>query len=506
MPLIVNGLSYKSLDNSQAVENVKAAILALPEPNILDGITNPPSLAETAMYLQHEMVHIDTLNPTNTVRYLGTLGLVSCIAVYVHSDTDHFCIHIDNKHDFDFTKYISQFKNKTHIRVSLVGGVDSELSDKTLSAIILALLAATKSLGIDITIENQKLTRNNKFTEKFKPYEIFDWAVQKLSGVYEYYYHDILDPSIFASRHPLEFLHNTTTSPGNDIMAAAAIKGARLPDSLPDIKQEMLGQQLKLLFPKKDDFLNAMKKIFCRQFFSSADLYHSFHRLYPTSLVRNFVFDTQTGQIALISKNTATPYRSQRHFALLEPSTLQYRYAFDNKLNRHTEPSINPACLATIEATVPEVKNRSITKLMLAEKTRSNKDIYSIDLLTDMIVAAYCAPADPSPIKHIKWDFFKAKQAPQIEYESATLEHQNLSLLFNITGEIFTGKMRRYPEKVLDALFIADSDRMNLVKNRLNQQGVDSHLVSIGDDNILALCVPAINVRVGQHNKNYFAR
>lgn len=253
------------------------------------------------------------------IKYVGTKGILCCLFVYIYSPTDHFIIHCDHLHTFQFLEAINEFKTKDSLKVVIIGGSASylDITRPTLRYIILQLKAVAKALSIPVDIVGQKVLHHNKLTPEESRIAIFEVIMDRANLLYRRLFKKIPDfsrlkltPDLLERPGSINTAFNTMI----DEVSAYTVLDSRIYD----IKLTPSEFEKTLC-----DFLNQKIKNRMDTAMKGNDTYR------PISL-SDFVVDIKSKNIFHIPSYTATYQHQIRAVRSIDNSCRDYHVCFIN--------------------------------------------------------------------------------------------------------------------------------------------------------------------------------
>lgn len=486
MPLIINQKKHPS---TTSIETIIAAVKKLPEPIIASGYADIPPLEKVGLCLQGEMIYVDKTDPTQEMQYIGSKRVMTCIVLYIYSDTDHLCIHVDNTTNFDLTKEIEQFKDKSNIRVMLAGGLPkNEISTTNLKSILQKLLQAAEHNNIAIV--SQKLNDRNILTQDKKYEHVFTGIIKRMRNLYFLQYNKILDCAFFSERHPLELKYKDCNDIASQMFIAGVFTAFLTTDNPHHPNEIEFNKIFKKHIPDENTFLKLAKNVFSKQGFAQFDKSFSGQETYGKAL-DSFVFDITSSNILTISHNTPTPLEAQREIGIFFQTS--YAHCYNTKIQQYIAPRLNPAFISRCKKITDNVLSKTISRSQLAELFNTE---YHAPLFE--AIAEYILYSSLTPKPQKKLATFRLFDKPiNDSYSQTNAEHSLITRLNEMTGLSFIAKERKHPKHITDALVYATNSKgLTRIKQQLDLIGIDSNLLQTPNhpDGQYCLCIPAINL------------
>lgn len=313
MSLTINGKTY----NPNEIKEATIAFKALPGRKVIpfdDSIHIKPQ--EAVVTKEREIAYATP----DIAKYIGTEGLADCILLYLQDGDNHAVIHVSSAlAPLGIDELLSHFSSRDNVKVSLMGGVNSDRTADKLKHIIDSLIKAKTP----ITAVTQNIIDNNKFNVSSQPLFTRDKLLAKSRVIFEMLYGKEFDMDRFASLKTSIFMEPFKAKNKKD--ADAILVYIRLfcliNELVPDTNFMSVIEELQSLrksYPNETQFYDFLPKVFY------ADAYHflikEFERndLFDAGDLRNFVINMETGDIHKISVHLPRPYDAQRAVYLFD--------------------------------------------------------------------------------------------------------------------------------------------------------------------------------------------
>lgn len=494
MPIVINNKKFSlSLNIKTIIDELKK----LPEPDIIPLHQHSINPEETVLCLQREMGYIDEFNLTN-IKYLGSKNVVSCILLYLSSETDHLVVHVDDTKHIDLVSVLSAFNNKNGIKAMLVGGIPGQVSENNLRNIIEALLQVSKKLEIDITIEKQKIIECNKFTTDDRYSFIYDKILEKANRLSYQYFNKQLDLNYLSARTIVDLQERSVgLSTELQMIAAALSQAVELykDSNMNNIKQ--LQSIFNHIVKTEDDFKKYIDKMFSKEGFKLLNIGYEQSKLYRDSKLSHFVFDIFSKKVYTISERMTTPNESYRSVVCLDTfKQSQYFLSYDGKKGTYIMPELTQEFVDHCQSLKPIVMKDYLSDKDIAEITMTikiNNHIPTLNELANFIKRSLQIKFSDN-FSLLQTVFFDTGKKSSNMYTNFEISTQNLIKINRITGYEFTAKIRRYPEYTVDAILACDSENQaKKIIEKIQKTDITAKLMRFSDGNF-CVCIPAINV------------
>jgi hypothetical protein len=505
MPIIINDKIYSDV-TADSITVMLQHVMTLPQPKVLPFSASARVQADnTLIHVQKEMVCVDLQHPANSIRYIGTKGLYTCLQVYIYNERHCFAIHIDLTNDFNLMEALKPFVGSA-CEMMILGADSRDEFSKTMALLefknfFMALAEAQKALKLTITVVAQKLLTHNVSTKEDVLLAQYDAILQKADLLLVRYYGLHLDFRAFAHRKPSDLATRSvpiteeliiTLSILNfseELMVAGddfegmigycrVVRNAINIGILPEIGEKSLDKVLVCYYR----LINLIDQVFSQagMDFLGASMTQ------PLVQLRNFVLDVTSKEIVIISQHQAalrSETETQRAIAIHDEfRSHPYRMFYHSEKPEFILPIHSDKFLALCQEFA-----RFISKSPLIPKAIVDQFMQSLRM--PPVSKAYLIPI----IKFCQTTF-KALDCPFKDYYQETLhDTQNLQLLrLTFPDLLIEGKTRKDREYQLDALIACSSiTQAEMVKARLAERGIKSE-VWHGRKNVI-LSVPYIN-------------
>ena len=472
---------------------IKAKIKTLGQPLVYPMNEVKIRSDDVVLCMQQEAAVIHQLATIESPQYLGSKYFSTCLMIYIHSETDHAILHIDeNITDYLLPDLLKGFDNTDNVEVTLLGGFPNETSNKIYDNIIQQLFNAAKTTGINITINKQKILENNLYTDKDKLQAIYDYIAYKSRILYK---------NRFQEEPDREFLHDIKISDfdrrisiKNLEMLTAMIDFLTVIDSVMDNSSKQRYEILSGYF----DIKVTNKRIFTRllnEFISKEGMDLFLRTLNPGHKIRtveatNYVIDLKTGNLHLIPCTLYTPNEMTRVLRSVDclPSS-GCTIIYDNTKSINYTVKTNDEF---IDRCKKIVTNSLFIDKQIFLKILNNETLQHL-FRYNQAKAYKCQPVSSAFFKSdkIMYEIFLPQEVESLSITAV------LARLKEITGKEFSAKQRRHPEYSVDALlFCKDKKEVDKIIQNLDERKIYSNNIIISNRNYV--CVPAINTK-----KNY---
>lgn len=538
MPLLIGGKRY----NPQNLTGMIDAVKKLPQPEIvpLELGAHLPS-EEVLLCLQREVIYVDELNPNNSIKYMGSKMVVQCIAVYIHSPTDHLVVHVDQTTSLEFTPYIKQFNSKTNLKVTLAGGAPGgapgKASQENLERILQALCQTSKDLEIEILIEYQKINENNRFTQEDEYDYAFDRYIEKIDLVSRQLFgqklvDQELDVKYFAYNALRAFkktifdilksdnkkdldkgsLPLTTISDWKkniyELLQITEVMFALVAETYDVNKSgEMIKNEVEAVknetFPNLQAFLNTAKYLFSKEGFDLHSKRCKENNSFPSVALSSFVFALDSNKIYKISVHMQTIAETHRimrifdYYKLAPGQQDRYRLFYNGRFNHLYLPPLSLKTIEECESVKPKVEKNIIDSKFFSDKLHIPERPYQ------KIVAKFIRYTLGSSELHslyLKRGFVLSgpKRSPKYLDEDVKSPNDCLNHLNYLFGREFILKRREYRHLVLDAIYAGELSKKEAdeLEAELIRTGITYIIENNfeGKDGWYRFIVPAINI------------
>lgn len=478
------------------LEKMIGEIKKLPEPTV-----KPISILgfkpeETALCLQREAIYFDEFNLQNPIKYMGSKYVAECILVYIHSETDHLVVHVDDTSELSFTSYIKRFNYPKSIKVTLAGGFPGKISEGNLRRIVGALYTAEKELQIEITIEAQKILESNQSTLEERYDFVFDILMRKIELIGRQFFNSRIDPFTF-KKSPRD-LKSTSVKGKIDqsvllVMASMFSQAVESYDAAKAPTLKFLFGEFKRCVPTVTDFLKFAEFMFSQEAFELLNVGYTANNMYNQSSLYSFVFDIRDASIYRISSHTKTPYEIMRTMVLIDSNQpKRYLFHYDGRTDKYYFPTMSEQfiekCLHYRKLITDNFADRSQLPRLFGAPI-------SVEYLN--VVTKYARMIDENNIKKINLYssllFFRI-DIDRERYVEGTIQHPQLEQLKQLTGYAFVARQRKYPAYTVDAIYMCGSKQeTDSINKELSDRGIISSVERFAEQGF-AVCVPAINV------------
>lgn len=535
MPFYVGQTLYQNQAlTKELLKNIIHAITQLPRPKIISDesavSTQKISADNTVICLQKEFVYVNNTTHGNTVQFLGTKNLISCILCIISCGNEYIAIHCDSIGTFDFAKLLGKFTNpKQAINITIIGGVPStskyhKLSQGILENIVTSIYQTAQKTDTPITIRQQKIFTENSLTDEDKYRFIYYKLLEKLNVLWNMLFKkpfpintliqskkiaDLKATSITSSSSTSS---SSTTSHMSEITSTLALLLMQI-NEVRSGNSEKIIQEFWEKLPKNETQLYQLgMSLFCHTGFKIFDLSYSMHDLYQDTHCPNIVVNLQTGDLFHIPPYFPTPYEYRRSAALICPSssqqTTEYFLAYDD--GQYVLPPLSPDIthkFSELELLLEQstVRNTPFFNQLFAIELPSVAHAYTLTHFArhdecpypvNLAIGNTKTSALPIKIKQSRKDLYETDD----KNKKIALTNQSLTLLQEHCNPGFKAYQRKYPKYTVDAhLKLSSLQEAQKIKTQLEERHITSYIFKFSGKEQYILCVPGINVTRWQH-------
>lgn len=482
--LIINGKIFTGKLTAEKHKQIVIEILKLRQPKVLAMDKVKIEEKDITIVLQREIGIINQLATLESPEYLGSKHFNECILVYLHTETDHAIVHVDKHVKPDFFSVIQQFNDQENISICLAGGIVGQ-SEEILKNIIESLCIASER-NIRITINSQKIMRNNQQTDPYQ--QIYDNVRTKANVLYRHLYNETLDKKFLDSKKISEFYVDKPINDDELRKMVTALCGINLNPC-----------KMKITLPfisslDKKYFLELLDGVFSQTGFYYCDLTFTKNGLYDQITLKNFAIHLKTGNIHIIPDDISTPNQYGRLLALTDAHAPSHFFcAYNNKNGEYSKPTyslIFANHLNTLKSMIssPVFHISHLFDLFNRIDTALCAHYMHLYLVNEANITNGCNKSFHSYKK-----YFLIHSHENLEMITKNI-NQHLNVLNKITGGKFEAKKRKNPEYTIDTFLLCNSEKhSDEICKKINAQGI--HSIQIEDNNNFYVCVPAINVK-----------
>lgn len=483
--IMINGKSFSGKFTEEKYKKIVIEIMKLPQPKVysMDEVKIKPE--SSVIIAQREACYIDQLATLDSPQYIGSKHFGGCILVYLHTETDHAIVHVDKFVKPDFLAVIKQFNDQETIYVSIAAGIAGE-SEQALKNITEALLIASEK--IRIVINKQKIMENNQELDVYQ--QVFDLLKLKGDLVYRYLFNEAMDINFLADKKINDF-YNDKNAKSTNLINPELIKLISVICAISmDPSKRTITCPVVLKF-NKNHFLKLLDSAFSQQGFLYCDLALSKFNLYGNSTLRNFVIDTNTGNIHIIGKDFYTPNEAGRILSLLDKRKCRYFFVYTNKHGDYAKPDYSNE--------FTEHLNGLKKKMLLPNFKEDLFQLYEVmkNPLSPYYLEIYLNESQKTSgdnkLVHSYKKYLLANSHENIP-ELTNNIRQHLCVLDKLSGKKFEAKLRKNPAYTIDAFLLCDSN-MECEEIHAKVMAQKIHALMIEDKGNFYVCVPAINIK-----------
>lgn len=353
MSLSVNGIIYEK-NSLELINRIKQ----LPQPEIDTTEELICQNNEIGLCLQREALYIDQRLANNQISYLGSKNVVSCILLYLYSQSDHLIIHFDNTGNIDLTALLNNFKNLNQLQAILIGGIPNTISENTLNTIVAQLLKSSEQININITISYQKLIEDNLFEPDDNYQFLFDLLAEKTALVSMHFFNKLLNHKMVFKKALSDFQTRLASLPSSARLLIETLLSASEFYDLTDEKRiNSLHNQFRQTF-NETLFLEVLDSLFSIQGFALLTEIYERDNVYNRTKLTNFVFNINTKKIVIISPYYALPFEERRNLSLYTQPLRPYLMCYDDNFDCYTPPRLDDHFIKKCERIAPILQGK----------------------------------------------------------------------------------------------------------------------------------------------------
>lgn len=326
MPIIINKKKFTGQITPSLYKEMYHEISQLPKPKIIPLDQSDADATNTVLCLEREIAYLKKDSALH-VKYIGSKHIISCMVVYIYSQTDHLIIHVDRldlSHSDNLNRIldiIQGFDDKNNINVALVGGVLHQKSEINLINILTLFSNLSIKSNLDFNIEMQAINIHNLFVEQDRYEYVYNSIIEKIDILSREYFNHPFDINLIKDKKISDLINMHQLNDVNFAsFATLAILSQEVCQKSTRTCIDLLQNNIKAqdFIKNENDFIQMAKKLFSIEGFEPFDLYYRTNNIYPEVKLINIVFDTSTREISIIKRCHPTPNEILRNAYLLD--------------------------------------------------------------------------------------------------------------------------------------------------------------------------------------------